>query len=79
VTRALGGALEQACEWDPASRYTRRILERDPYDEDAHMRLVTTLDRAGRHGEARRQYRAYVERMRELEVEPMAFPMAARG
>jgi ATP/maltotriose-dependent transcriptional regulator MalT/DNA-binding SARP family transcriptional activator len=78
VARALAIALEQVGDREAAARYTLRILERDPYDEDAHMLLVMTLDRAGRHGEARRQYRAYVARMRELDVEPMAFPVTAR-
>jgi DNA-binding SARP family transcriptional activator len=78
LARQLALALEQAGDLDSAARYTLRILERDRYDEDASLQLVATLDRAGRHGEARRQYRAYVARMRELEVEPMAFPVGGR-
>jgi DNA-binding SARP family transcriptional activator len=78
VARALAEAHVAAGDLDAAARYTLRILERDAYDEDAHLLLVSTLDRSGRYGEARRQYRGYVGRMRELDVEPMAYPMADR-
>ena len=53
-----------------------RVLARDPYDERAHLLLVTALSAAGRHGEARRMYRAYCGRMAEIAVEPAAFPDA---
>jgi DNA-binding SARP family transcriptional activator len=49
-------------------RYGLRILERDPFDEAAHLELVSMLIQAGRLGEARRAYRTYVARMRELGV-----------
>jgi DNA-binding SARP family transcriptional activator len=45
-----------------------RILERDPFDEAAHLELVSMLIQAARLGEARRAYRTYVARMRELGV-----------
>jgi DNA-binding SARP family transcriptional activator len=61
---------------DAAGRYFLRLLERDAYDEDAHLGLVSTLDGAGRHGEARRAYRNYVRRMEELGVESAPFPQA---
>jgi DNA-binding SARP family transcriptional activator len=61
-------------DYDGAARYLLRVLERDPHDEQAHLRLVSSLLRAGRHGDARQRYRAYVERMRELELEPAPFP-----
>jgi DNA-binding SARP family transcriptional activator len=57
-----------------AVNYRLRVLERDPYDEEAHLGLVATLSAAGRHGEARRFYRAYVARMEELGVEPAPLP-----
>ena len=57
--------------------YRLRILERDPYDEEAHLGLVATLSGIGRHGEARRFYRQYVARMAELEVEPAPMPAPA--
>ncbi|MEV0194852.1 BTAD domain-containing putative transcriptional regulator [Nonomuraea sp. NPDC050691] len=59
---------------DEAARYWLRLLERDPYDERAHLGLVRVLDRVGRRGDARRRYHLYAERMRELDVEPMPYP-----
>lgn len=59
---------------EQAARYWLRLLERDPYDERAHLALVRTLDRAGRRGDARRRYRAYADRMRELDIEPSPHP-----
>jgi DNA-binding SARP family transcriptional activator len=60
-----------------AVRYRLRILERDPFDEEAHLGLVTALSAARAHGEARRAYRRYVARMEEIDVEPVPFPDAA--
>jgi DNA-binding SARP family transcriptional activator len=60
------------------SRYWRRILAIDTYDEEAHLALVSTLATAGMHGEARRAYRRYVERMDEIGVEPAPFPTLSR-
>jgi DNA-binding SARP family transcriptional activator/predicted negative regulator of RcsB-dependent stress response len=51
-----------------------RILERDPFDESAHMGLVEVLQAAGRHGEARRRFGTYQARMDEIGVEAAAFP-----
>ncbi|MGP9022469.1 BTAD domain-containing putative transcriptional regulator [Streptomyces sp. BR1] len=51
-----------------------RLLERDPYDEETHLGLVALLAEAGRHGEARRRYALYADRMREIDVAPAAFP-----
>ncbi|MBF8193901.1 winged helix-turn-helix domain-containing protein [Nonomuraea sp. K274] len=59
---------------DEAARYWLRLLERDRYDERAHLGLVRVLDLAGRRGDARRRYQLYAERMRELEVEPAPYP-----
>jgi DNA-binding SARP family transcriptional activator len=70
VARTLGQMAKASAEHDAAVRLYLRILEWDPYDEDAHLTLIGVLDRAGRHGEARRRYRSYVERMREIDVEP---------
>lgn len=48
-----------------------RIIHGDPYDEESHLGLIRELRAAGRHGEARRRYRAYVERMTELGIDPV--------
>ena len=57
-----------------ASRYLRRLLERDTYDEAAHLHLVQVLLQARQHGEAHRAYRNYASRMSEMGVEAVPFP-----
>jgi ATP/maltotriose-dependent transcriptional regulator MalT/DNA-binding SARP family transcriptional activator len=59
---------------DEAIRLWLRLLERDPYDERAHLAVVEILAAAGRTGEARRRYLAYAEHMRDLGLEAMPFP-----
>ncbi|MEV4626777.1 BTAD domain-containing putative transcriptional regulator [Micromonospora sp. NPDC049523] len=51
-----------------------RLTADDGYDESAHLGLIGALSAVGRHGEAARRYREYLDRMREIEVEPAAFP-----
>lgn len=72
VLRALASASESAGR--SSARYHLRILALDPFDEEAHLGLVSSLSAAGRHGEARRAYRRYVERMDEIGVEPAPRP-----
>ena len=48
---------------DAATRHYLRVLERDPYDEPAHLGLVGSFESARRHGEARRAYQLYCARM----------------
>jgi DNA-binding SARP family transcriptional activator len=67
VTRALAG-LVVTDEPDHALRLLLRVLDRDGYDESAHLEICRTLLRAGRHGEARRRHRIYAERMTELDL-----------
>jgi DNA-binding SARP family transcriptional activator len=74
VARQLSSLAEARGDVDAAVRYRLRVIERDPFAEDAHLGLVDILARAGRHGDARRAYGSYVGRMRELDVEPAAFP-----
>jgi DNA-binding SARP family transcriptional activator len=78
--RAVAGALAelaaQAGKHDDAIRYRLRIVERDPYDEDSQLGLVRAFIGAGRHGEARRAYRAYAGRMEQIGVEPAPLPTA---
>ncbi|HYN68474.1 MAG TPA: BTAD domain-containing putative transcriptional regulator [Ornithinibacter sp.] len=45
-----------------------RLLSVDPYDEQVHRRLVTTLVRAGRHGEARRAFQRWHHAMAEIDA-----------
>ena len=78
VARTLARAAAEAAEHDQAVRYHLRVLERDAYDEEAHLGLVATLAAAGRHGEARRRYRIYGEQMGELGVEAAPFPSTGR-
>lgn len=77
VLRTLACRAQQAAEHDRAVRYLLRLLERDPFDEEAHLDLVRTLTMARRHGEARRRYRMYVEAMGELGVEPAPLPVVS--
>lgn len=67
---------------DLAIRLLLRVLDRDGYDEPAHLDVCLALLRAGRHGEARRRHHLYATRMAELELP--AVPLhelvrAARG
>ncbi|MGH2829686.1 MAG: tetratricopeptide repeat protein [Actinomycetota bacterium] len=78
VARALAEDATASRDDDSAVGYRLRILERDPFDEDAHIGLVGSLRMAGRHGEARRLYQTYCARMRELGVESAPFPAGAR-
>jgi DNA-binding SARP family transcriptional activator len=79
VARRLAGLAERRDDADTAARYLRRVLERDAYDESAHLRLAALLAASGRHGEAHRAYRTYCAAMAELEVEPSPYPGAGRA
>jgi DNA-binding SARP family transcriptional activator len=79
VVRALADLAARAGDADATTRYALRVLERDPYDEQAHLGLVTALEAAGRHGEARRCYRSYCARMDEIGVESAPFPASGSG
>jgi ATP/maltotriose-dependent transcriptional regulator MalT/DNA-binding SARP family transcriptional activator len=76
VVRALAADAESRGDHNAAARFQLRVLERDPYDEAAQVRLVGSLAIAGRHGEARRFYRAYCARMRQIGIEPAPYPGA---
>jgi ATP/maltotriose-dependent transcriptional regulator MalT/DNA-binding SARP family transcriptional activator len=70
LLRALTARLRDALDTDAVVRYTLRLLEQDPYDEQAHLTLVTVLHDAGRLGQARHHYHNYVHRMKEIDVQP---------
>ncbi|MFN2497081.1 MAG: bacterial transcriptional activator domain-containing protein [Pseudonocardiaceae bacterium] len=73
VAMTLAGAARNIGDDDLAARCYLRVLERDPYDEEAHLRLTAVLAAAGRHGQARTRYSCYVQRMAELGIEPVPF------
>lgn len=73
--RALAEAAVSRGDRAAAATYLRRLLERDQFDEPAHLELVRLLVADGHHGEAHRCYRVYGTRMREIDVEPAAFPL----
>jgi DNA-binding SARP family transcriptional activator len=76
VARCLAADAREVGDHDGAVRFLLRVLERDPYDEEAHLALAAAYADAGRHGEARRAFRAYRSRMDEIGVEPASFPVS---
>jgi DNA-binding SARP family transcriptional activator/Tfp pilus assembly protein PilF len=79
IADTLARAASEDGEHDAAARRYLRMLERDPFNEPAHLGLVVAMQRSGRHGAARRLYGNYVTRMAELVVEPEPFPDARIG
>ena len=73
VARTLAELADQAGDHDGSARLFLRLLEKDGWDEAAHLGLVTTLARAGRHGEARHRYQQYATRMAEVQVPTKPF------
>lgn len=78
IARSLAESSATDGDADGATRYYLRILERDPYDEGAHLGLVGALVAAGRHGEARRRYGFYAAKMDEIAVEASPFPTVGK-
>jgi ATP/maltotriose-dependent transcriptional regulator MalT/DNA-binding SARP family transcriptional activator len=76
LARTLAEDAAATGDADGATRFYLRILERDPFDEGAHLGLVAALVAAGRHGEARRRYGFYAAKMEEISVEAAPFPAA---
>ncbi len=73
--RVIALLEEQARSAQPseAIRLTRLQVERDPFDEQAHRRLIERQAAAGERAGAIRTYRAFAERLRrELGVAPSA-------
>ena len=71
--------LRALAEATGAPKYFLRIIERDRYDEQAHLGLVCALAAAGAHGDARRAYRSYLSAMQELGSEPASYPELGAG
>jgi len=80
-TTAYVGALRELAaltdDTDEKVHALLRIIHSEPYDEPAHLELVRALDDAGRHGEAQRRHRSYVERMAELGLDPAPVTFAS--
>ncbi len=74
LLRALTTRLRETLDTDAVVHYTLRLLGQDPYDEQAHLTLVTVLHDAGRLGQARHHYHNYVHRMKEIDVQPHPLP-----
>jgi ATP/maltotriose-dependent transcriptional regulator MalT/DNA-binding SARP family transcriptional activator len=73
VVRALAEDALAEGDREAAIGFQLRLLERDCFDEGAHLGLVATLSAAGRHGEALRRYRLYCGCMEEIGVEAAPF------
>lgn len=78
VARALAEDAGDGGDAAAATKFFLRILERDRYDEHAHLGLVSALVTAGRHGEAQRFYRSYCAGMEQIGVEAASFPALSR-
>lgn len=58
---------------DDAARRYLRMVEIDPFSEEANRGLISAIRAAGHHGTARRLYRIYSERLHELDLEPAPY------
>ncbi|MGC0143566.1 BTAD domain-containing putative transcriptional regulator [Pseudactinotalea sp. Z1732] len=72
VARTLADLCRRS-DPDQALRLLLRVLDRDPYDETAHLAVCTVLMDSGQHGEARRRHRLYARRMGELDLPAVPF------
>jgi DNA-binding SARP family transcriptional activator len=68
AVRMLARLARQDGDVDQTVANLLALLERDPYDEDAHRTLVNALTSAGRHGEARRAQSRYADAMQAIGV-----------
>lgn len=75
VAKALAADSMDREDHESAIKYLLRVLEKDSYDEGAHLGLVEAMAAAGRHGEARRIYRQYTAKMHEIDVEAARYPL----
>ncbi|HKD97302.1 MAG TPA: BTAD domain-containing putative transcriptional regulator, partial [Micromonosporaceae bacterium] len=68
VTRVLAELADRSGDHDESIRLYLRLIDKDGWDEAAHLGLIEALTRAGRHGEARHRRQLYATRMAELEL-----------
>lgn len=76
VSRLLARLAADRGDEEAAGHHLWRLLERDPYDEDAWQAALGTQLRLGRLGRARQLYAGYVRRMAELGVSPLPLAQA---
>ncbi len=72
LIRALAARLRQIGDIDGAIRYLLQLLGQDPFDEQAHLDLVSMQRDTDHSGEALRHYDIYVKRMKEIDVHPQS-------
>ena len=77
VSRLLARAAVSRNDDEDATRYLRRLLDRDPYDADAWTAFLGAQLRLRRYGEARRQHAVYARRMAELAIPPIPLARTA--
>ena len=69
--KTIADELLAVGDLDGAAEYTHRAVAADPYDEEAHCRLIRVFAAMGRYSQALQQYRALTKMLREyLGVEP---------
>ncbi|MBW0092569.1 winged helix-turn-helix domain-containing protein [Pseudonocardia sp. KRD-184] len=76
VSRLLARLASDRGDEEAAGHHLWRLLERDPYDEDAWQAALGTQLRLGHPGRARRLYAGYVRRMDELGIAPLPLTQA---
>ncbi|GAA1654940.1 hypothetical protein GCM10009765_00080 [Fodinicola feengrottensis] len=74
LVRTLATAAARSGDYERAQAYQLRALERDPFDEQAHLGLIDALACTGKHDRARRQYHDYRRQMDRIGIEPVPFP-----
>jgi predicted ATPase/DNA-binding SARP family transcriptional activator len=69
--KAIADELLATGDLEGAAEYTHRAVAADPYDEEAHCRLIRVFAAMGRYSQALQQYRALTKMLREyLGVDP---------
>lgn len=71
VCRERVAALRDRGELEAAIASTRRWLEADPFEDEAHRCLIELLYQSGDRSGALEQYERYAKLCREMEVEPL--------